>query len=375
MKKSRSQSMLLRIGPAAGLVLSALISLILVLPGFAAEAETLSETMRESITEIPDQENSEEGITVNTYAMEEGVISVVLPTLGENSPFDFHIDPQGLLHMIKNTPDNIVEEGAHLLFHNETREGYAYSRISDFLTVSNQSLVPVRITVQASMDNLGEITLSEDKEFTDNEECAIYLALIDNEGNEIPITKTGEAIFTIELDRAPVEAFAYVRNEENGEYLPGYLLEGGEEFFDSYSFGLTGETNVKAKWGVITSRPKVQITWTVEPVRDKEDVLEETENLTEKEALTENASEEQEETLTEEVSEQKEETDTEKVPEEPSESNEREAAESPEEMSQSTEEDSIEPSEDTTRETTEDKVETTEHETESEPENGEENNG
>lgn len=186
--------------------------------------------------ELPAEEKGEE------------VVAVDLPTVNEDeeSPFDFFIDPQGLLYSTGAAAHGggTVEDDAHLLFHNRNGEDYDFSRSSDRLSVTNRGTVPVIVTITARITDAGTLSISQDKEFAGEESCAIYLALADDDGNEQPISKDGEVSLCARLEAAPEDADAY----------------------DTYSFGLTGECNTHADWDGAKVHPVIKITWKVEPV-------------------------------------------------------------------------------------------------------------
>ena len=91
------------------------------------------------------------------------VVSVALPAISEDgeSPFDFIIDPQGLIYATDAAKygGGKVEESATILFRNHDGE-YDFSRRSDSLTVKNRSNVPVIVTITASVENLGDIEIA-----------------------------------------------------------------------------------------------------------------------------------------------------------------------------------------------------------------------
>lgn len=213
----------------------------------------------------------------------EEIVSVVLPTVSEVSPFDFIIDPQGLIYETDAAKygGGRVEEGAHLLFHNSSDDGYDFSRYSDELTVTNKSTVPVMARITARMTDLGEIALDQDGDFDDDENPAIYLAVVDDEGNEKPLSEDGEVVIEIEMQNAPSGAYTYHYNAENDTYEYAGADDGDIEF-DTYSFGLHGECNADADWQDISVSPKVTVTWEVEPVmRETKEFAEETEDYEE----------------------------------------------------------------------------------------------
>ena len=154
--------------------------------------------------------------------IKEEIISVDLPTVGDESPFDFYIDPQGLLYVTGAVRHGggVVEEGAYLLFHIHDDGDYDFSGRSDRLKVTNRSTVPVNITITAKISDLGDLRMDQDGSFEDES------------------TDTYEYVY------------------QNDEDIS----------FDSYSFGLRGECNANADWSGISASPRVMVTWSVDPV-------------------------------------------------------------------------------------------------------------
>ena len=208
--------------------------------------------------------------------IKEEIISVDLPTVGDESPFDFYIDPQGLLYDTGAVRHGggVVEEGAYLLFHNNSDGEYDFSRNSDRLSVTNRSTVPINVKITAMISNLGELRMDQDGKFDGEDDPAIYLAVVDDEGNECVLSEDGETSVEIELERAPSEAYTYRYDESTDSYE--YVYQGNEDIsFDSYSFGLRGECNANADWDGIRAYPRVTVTWSVNPIySDREDVEE-----------------------------------------------------------------------------------------------------
>ena len=224
------------------------------------------------------------------------VVSVALPSVSEggDSPFDFIIDPQELIFATDAAKygGGKVEEGATLLFRNHDGE-YDFSRRSDRLTVKNQSNVPVVVTITASIDDLGDIDVVGNPDFGDSDACSMYLAVVDDEGNEKPISEEGEISVSTEMREAPEDAYVYRIDEENGSYSYEFSRSPEEIDFDSYSFGLTGYCNPNGNWQDISIHPIVRITWKVEPLLSEEEVEQQEEP--EEEAATEGDSEQTEE--------------------------------------------------------------------------------
>ena len=243
------------------------------------------------------------------------VVSVALPAISEDgeSPFDFIIDPQGLIYATDAAKygGGKVEENATILFRNHDGE-YDFSRRSDGLTVKNRSNVPVVVTVTASIENLGDIELSGSKDYGDSDACSMYLAVVDDEGNEKPISEDGEISISTEMRKAPEDAYIYRIDEENGSYSYELSRSPEEIDFDSYSFGLTGYCNPNGNWQDVAVHPVVKVTWKVEPVLSDEEEEEPEQQEELEEAATAASSE-----LTEEQEETKEpESDTPKATEE-----------------------------------------------------------
>ena len=206
----------------------------------------------------------------------EEIVSVVLPVVEDSDPFSFFIDPLNILYNSFEDSDEVtVEEGTNLLFINRQSDKFALSSRSDMLTITNQSTVPVDVTLIAKIDNLDSINMMQTSDFGESDACDLYLALVDDEGNEQPLSETGEVSITVRLDQ--------LTDSESGA------------IYDSYSFGLKGACNKDGDWSKLSCSPYISVTWNVEPVlSDNEDI---TEPVTE-ESLTEESI--TEESLTEE---------------------------------------------------------------------------
>lgn len=202
------------------------------------------------------------------------VVSVGVPVIseGETSPFDFILDPQELLYETDamRYGGGTVEEGTTLLFRN-TAGGYDFSRYSDKLTVTNQSTVPVKVTISASVSNLEDVSISGSDDFSGNESQSIYLALVDDEGNVQPISANGDTTFSWVMQAAPENAYVYTINEEDHTYE--CVLSGSPETigFDTYSFGLVGACNPNVDWKNRFLHPVVTVIWRVDPILPEQD--------------------------------------------------------------------------------------------------------
>lgn len=122
----------------------------------------------------------------------------------------------------------------------------------------------MEVTITAKIENVDGITVMQEEAFEDRDSCDLYLALVDSDGNEQPLSEDGEVSVTVELDRAPLDAYAYMLDEDTGEYQ--YACRLADAAFDTYSFGLKGACNEKGDWTGISGNPHVTISWNVEHV-------------------------------------------------------------------------------------------------------------
>lgn len=178
------------------------------------------------------------------------VINTILPTVseGEKSPFDFILDPQGLIYETDamRYGGGVVEEGATLLFCNQEGD-YDFSRYSDQLTVKNQGIAPVSVTVSAYISDFEGIEIIGEEDFSESQACSVYLAVVDDQGNVQPLSAEGEVSINQVLEAA---------------------LEDGSA---TYSFRLTGACNPYADWQGVAVHPVVTVVWHVEPMPVQED--------------------------------------------------------------------------------------------------------
>lgn len=270
----------------------------------AASAEDTSNATESIVKEIENTVNTTETITVPTESNE--VISVILPVVEERDPFSFFIDP---LHIFYNTFGNsggdiTVEEDTCLLFYNRDESEYTLSSQSDSLTIINKSTVPVEVTITAKLEDVNGISVMQEEIFEDRDVCDLYLALVDNEGNEQPLSEDGEVTVSVKLDKAPLDAYAYVLDENTGEYR--YVCQSGKVAFDTYSFGLKGACNEKGDWTGINGTPHVTISWNVEPVNptgeeSEEESVEKTGSISENTIPDEDVSEKGEQSTAEQA--------------------------------------------------------------------------
>lgn len=215
-----------------------------------------------------------ESVVLPVEMKKEDVISIVLPTVTEEekSPFDFILDPQGLLYETNAARygGGVVEEGATLLFKNKEGE-YDFSRYSDQLAVTNRSTVPALLTISVWVTDLGELHMVDSDDFTDSDDCSVYLAVVDDQGNEHPILADGEVTIQAEMKAAPENTYVYKLSDDLRFYQPVQSPDFEEIDFDTYFVGLVGACNPNAYWGKHTSvHPVVTVTWRVEPIIEEE---------------------------------------------------------------------------------------------------------
>ncbi len=215
-----------------------------------AEETAVSEDNSDT-SETEETEETEEELTEEP----EAVVSVELPveSTGE-SVFDFIIDPQQLITLTNAAAYNgaSFEPNATLYFRNA--DGwYDYSSRSDYLTFTNLGSTYVNVSLSAQVVCDGTVSLADTKYFGLGNNDMLYLALVDSNGNEIPMDKYGYAEINTEVP--------------NGQY--------GME----YSFGLTGAANPYADWTSFSGDISIRVVWEITPLA-KWDELQLEEQLT-----------------------------------------------------------------------------------------------
>ena len=230
--------------------------------------------MMMAILSYPLRAYAAESVMIPLEVPDKDIVSVELPVIRENedSPFDYLIDPQGLLYetgAIKYGGGK-VDENATILFRNHDGE-YDFSRHSDQLVVTNRSNVPVTVTISAGIENVGDAELVQSDDFTDSEERSIYLALVDDRGSRIPLSEDEDVSISVQMNQAPDNAYINRIDEETQSYEYVFSANPDEIEFDTYSFGLEGACNPNGEWQNISVCPKVSVTWKVEPILTEED--------------------------------------------------------------------------------------------------------
>ncbi len=202
-----------------------------------------------------------------TNTVQEKLVAVDLPVVRsmEDSPYNFKLDPMKLIYATdaEKYGGGSVEEEATMLFHNSGGT-YDYSSSSDKLTVRNRSTVPVKLSVIAIVGNPDHIKLLTENKYDDDDTCSMYMALVDDEGHEVPISQDGIAKIEFMLEAAPENAYVYKYNEQSDNY--DYVLSKEESQIEwpTYSFGLKGSCNPNGDWSEIKNAPFVEVKWEME---------------------------------------------------------------------------------------------------------------
>ena len=216
-------------------------------------------------------QGSETGIGVVEGNVETDIYQVILPTETKGI-FDFIVDPQGLI----NKTDAVAydgkkfEENSTVFFKRsdgETEDDY--SSTSDSVTITNKSSIAVDVSLQVSMlqSSVEGITMTEDREFTEDKSASLYLAVIDGK-NVVPIGKEGASI-DITIDAAPEGAYEYIYESDKEKYVYKLIEDTDSVEFDQYSFQLTGAANEKGDWSdVMGVKPEVMVAWKITPKKE-----------------------------------------------------------------------------------------------------------
>lgn len=213
-------------------------------------------------------QGSEIGIGEVEGSVKTDVYQVVLPT-NTKGIFDFILDPQGLINKTDGAAydGKKFEAGSTVFFERKDGEAEAdYSNKSDFVTITNKSSIAVDVSLHVSISpsSIEGIMMTDDKEFMDDKEASLYLAVIDGE-NEVPIGEEGVTI-DVTIDAAPESAYEYMYDGEKNEYVYKLRNDMGGIEFDQYSFQLTGAANGKGDWSkLLEAKPEVTVTWEIMP--------------------------------------------------------------------------------------------------------------
>ena len=261
--------------------------------------------------------------TINLSPTEEkelppDVTRIEFPVIENNNLFDFIMDPLGLVYLTNAAKygGGNVKENSTLLFKNNKGE-YLFSDTSDYLSFRNKGTVPVKVIIKATMSGLGNLEMTSDKSFTGIDDPAIYLALTDTEGNEVPLLAGEETVIETVLEVSTGDKTVYKWNSDNGSYEATENVSTKDP--GAYFFALTGRCNPDADWHKVTSVPMVKVCWSAYSLTGEELQAAKEEEAAEKKHETETEVKETEET--------KDSENVEQSLEEPSEQEKDEASE------------------------------------------------
>ena len=166
-----------------------------------------------------------------------------------------------------------MEEGATVLFKN-TGGDNLFSDTSDYLTFRNKGNTPVEVVIKATITNTGNLEMTSDKTFANVAGPALYLALVDTNGNEIPLSPTGETTIDTVLEGSLQDTSVYRWNYETHSYE--LTDSAGAEEAGAYHFALTGACNADANWSRVDARPTVKVSWSARALNEEETEKEDT---------------------------------------------------------------------------------------------------
>ena len=201
--------------------------------------------------------------------VKQDIYQVILPTVTDDV-FDFIIDPQGLINKTDGAAydGKKFEENSTLFFkRSDGKVKEDYSSSSDEITITNMGSVAVKVSLNISIapDSLGEIVLTNDKEFKDDKNASLYIALKDGE-KETPIGAEGISM-EVTVNAAPEDAYEYRYDSEKELYTYQMKEDVSGVKFPSYSFQLTGAANGKGDWSKLTKEvPKINVSWSITPI-------------------------------------------------------------------------------------------------------------
>lgn len=238
---------------AVAIALAAAMAMGSTLTGFAAETGSDSST----------------GEGKNEGHLDKKVINVVLPTLpAEGSPFDYVMDPEGLIQETKGAaydeytfPDEDTDTGVY--FRTGEKE---FSNTSQTLKVINKSSCDMKITVSAqaiASDGGKDVTLAADDQTGLKAESPLYLGL-----NVGASSNAAQVVSTTKADVAKVIS----GNDDNFEtqYTGSgyeYVVSADAAEWKALEFSLTGKV-FEGDIAADATAPKVTVTWAFEETTD-----------------------------------------------------------------------------------------------------------
>ena len=213
--------------------------------------------------------------------VDKNVFSVQLPTIIDNTIFNFTLDPQKLLKATggangDSAKDN-YEANSTVFFKQADNK---YKNTSQTLKAYNTGLNKVKVTLSATANNLGNLKLADSEAITGTD-TSIYLALTQTGATgaeakaaikaDTPATLTGtldgvdEKNFETTYDAS---APGHYKFAVKPDVLAKVGTADGDVIFKSVGFGLKGAANTDSTvdWSTIdttTTQPSVDVKWTL----------------------------------------------------------------------------------------------------------------
>lgn len=208
------------------------------------------------------------------------VFSVQLPTITDQSIFNFTLDPQKLLNSTGGQggePNKNKYDAGSTLFFKQADDNY--KNTSQTLTAINTGTNKVNVTLSATASNLGNLKLS-DTETMSGTDTSIYLALTqtgaDDANSDAALKEDTGASLTGSLKGVNKDLFETKYNAS----LPGnyeFVLKDDEKAkidtddgtnFPRVTFGLKGAANATdgVDWSTVdttSTQPTVDVKWTL----------------------------------------------------------------------------------------------------------------
>lgn len=207
------------------------------------------------------------------------VFSVVLPTSGSEQ-FNYILDPTGVIAETNfakygGTASASFVPGKTMYFKNKLASGSniaTYSDVSDPITAYNKSNFDVEINVKATIATPSGIVLSNTPVATASTATpSMYIAVKASGSAPQAITAGRGVVATSSIASASDcyvatysdAKYSYVLDATTSQLKPTDATFG--DYFESYSFMLTGDCNKAGEWiGLTETPPTVSLVWTID---------------------------------------------------------------------------------------------------------------
>ncbi len=208
-------------------------------------------------------------ISVIADVNSENVLLVDMPMIGGegDSQFDYILDPQTLIYKTDAARygGGIVEPGATMLFHNKGGK-YDFSSRSNELSIRNRGKLPVKVITQIIVENIEDVEIIGRNQYDGGNKCAMYIALVDNKGNEIPVSSNGIIVYETRLDSLSDNAYVYKPAEmtDSNNKAPKMEIDNDKTPWPVYSFAIKGSCNPDGNWSDLARYPRITFKMTVD---------------------------------------------------------------------------------------------------------------